>query len=135
VIKLFSVEAATRLLPVVESHVEALQRAARDTAALRTAATEMRPDSVEARNLIQEVGFLVGVAHDAKAELDRIGVQVTDLAEGHVAFPAQLGGEMVCLTWRRGERAITRYRRLSALGDDATPEQPLSPLGGDATAT
>jgi hypothetical protein len=129
VIKLFSVEAATRLLPVVEAHVDALQRAARDTVALRAAATGMRPDSVEARNLLQEVGFLVSVAHDAKAELDRLGVQITDLEEGHVAFPAQLGGEMVCLTWRRGERTITRYRRLSAQGDDVTPEQPLSALG------
>jgi hypothetical protein len=126
-IKLFTVEAATRLLPVVDAHVGALQRAVSDTAALRTAAAGKRPDTVEGRNLLHEVGFLIGVAHDAKAELDRLGVQVTDLEEGHVAFPAQLGGEMVCLTWRRGERAITRYRRLSALGDDVPPEQPLAP--------
>ena len=123
--KLFTLEGATRLLPVVETHLANLQGAVHDVATLRAAAMTARDGSVAARNLLHEVAFVVTVAHDAKAELDRLGVEVTDAEHGAVAFPAQLGGEVVSLTWRRGQDAITHYRRLSGDGEASPAEQPL----------
>lgn len=125
-IKLFTVERATRLLGVVDEHLDTLQRSVQDAAALQRAAAEARPRGVEARNTAQEVGFLVALAHDAKAELDRLGVEVVDAAEGAVAFPAQVEGELVALTWRRGQDAITHYRRLRSDGDTLADERPLA---------
>lgn len=118
-VKLFTLDEATRLLPVVEAHVHALQTSARDADELRRATLVKRGDGVEARNLLQEIAFVVGVAHDAKAELDRLGVEVTDLEHGQVAFPSQMGGEFVSLTWRRGDPGITHYRRVT--GGDPLP--------------
>jgi hypothetical protein len=134
-IKLFTLERATTLLPVVEARIAALQVAVHDTAALRAATAAVRPGSVTARNLMQEMTFVVNAAHDAKAELDRLGVVVTDLEAGQVAFPAQVGGELVSLTWRRGDDAITHYRRI--VGDEGVlaPEQPLERLAGATGAT
>jgi hypothetical protein len=127
-IKLFTLERATELLPIVESRVAALQAAVHDTAALRTACAAARPGSVASRNLVQEMTFVVSAAHDAKAELDRLGVVVTDLEAGQVAFPAQLGGELVSLTWRRGDGAITHYRRIVGDSDVLSSDQPLEAL-------
>jgi hypothetical protein len=124
-IKLFTLEGATRLLPVVETHLAALQDAVHDAAALRATASEVRSGSLAAKNLLHEVAFVVSVAHDAKAELDRLGVQVTDAERGAVAFPANVDGELVSLTWRRGQDAITHYRRVSGDGHVSPVEQPL----------
>jgi len=129
VIKLFTVDEATRLLPVIEGHVASLQAASQDANALKRRIGELsaRPPAergvtqVESHNLVRELEFVAGQAQVAKAELDRLGVQLTDLEHGAVAFPASVGGEMVALTWSRGQDAITHYRRLT--GDRAP--QPL----------
>jgi hypothetical protein len=125
VFKLFTLEGATRLLPVVETHLATLQEAVHDAAALRAAASTMRDGSVAFRNLALEVSFVAEVAHDAKAELDRLGVEVTDAEHGAVSFPAELGGEVVSLTWRRGQDAITHYRRLNGDGRVLPVEQEI----------
>lgn len=119
--KLFTVTEATRLLPEIERHVAVMQRASREASDLkeRIAAfaqrppAERRPVEVESRNLMRELDFVVHEAQGAKAELDRLGVELTDLEHGAVAFPASVGGEVVALTWSRGQDAITHYRRLA----------------------
>lgn len=131
-IKLFTVHEATRLLPVIEGHVASLQCASRDAAALKrrlAGIAELPPAErtlrqVESHNLMQELQFVVRGGHEAKAELDRLGVELTDLEHGAVAIPSNVGGEVVALTWCRGQDAITHYRRL---GGDAAPR----PLPGE----
>jgi hypothetical protein len=125
VFKLFTLEGATRLLPVVDTHLATLQGAVHDAAELRAAAITTRGRGIAALNLMQEVAFVAAVAHDAKAELDRLGVEVTDAEHGKVAFPARLGGEVVSLTWCRGQDAITHYRRHGGDGEALPAEQPL----------
>ncbi len=135
-IKLFTIEEATRLLPVIEGHVAALQGASRDADALKRRiaevaagpAAERSMAQVESHNLVRELEFVAGQAQAAKAELDRLGVQLTDLEHGAVAFPASVGGEMVALTWSRGQDTITHYRRLT--GDRAPQPLPASALQG-----
>ena len=123
--KLFTLTEATRLLPVIEGHVADLQRASRDAEEVKRRLAEIneRPGTeraavrVESQNLMQELGFLARCAHDSKADLDRLGVELTDLEGGAVAIPASVGGEVVALTWTRGQSGITHYRRLT--GDTA----------------
>ncbi|MEJ2359773.1 MAG: DUF2203 family protein [Deinococcales bacterium] len=74
------------------------------------------------RQPAREMAFLLDVIHTSKAELDRLGVQVRDVQEGLVDFPSQLGAEVVCLTWERGQDAITHYHPLS--GDTDTRPLP-----------
>lgn len=132
-IKLFTIDEATRLLPVIESHVAALQVASRDASVLKRRVGDLaaRPPAersgtqVESHNLVRELEFVAGQAQAAKAELDRLGVQLTDLEHGAVAFPASVGGEMVALTWSRGQDTITHYRRLT--GDRAPQPLPAPP--------
>lgn len=133
--KLFTLTEATRLLPVIEGHVAAIQRASQDATALKQrldvlgaqAAARRAPMGVESQNLMQELSFLASCAHDAKAELDRLGVELTDVEGGAVAIPASVGGEVVALTWARGQDEITHYRRLTG---DADPR----PLPAQARA-
>jgi hypothetical protein len=132
-LRLFTVQEATDLIPIVGRHVGDLQRAAADMAALRRSLAGTHPATVEARNGVQEIQFLLGIVHDAKAELDRLGVQLTDLESGVVDFPSRIGAEVVHLTWEQGQDAITHYHRLG--GD--TRQQPLPgnlpPSGHDPT--
>lgn len=115
--RLFTLTEATRLLPVVDEHLGELQSAAADLARLRERNTDLVAASVESANLAREMAFLLDVIHTTKAELDRLGVQVRDIEEGLVDFPSQLGAEVVCLTWERGQNAITHYHPLSGDAD------------------
>ncbi len=111
--RLFTLTEATRLLPVVDEHLGALQAAAADVASLRERLGEVPAHSFEATNIAAEIAFLLKAIHSSKAELDRLGVQIRDVKEGQVEFPSQLGAEVVCLTWEKGQGSITHYRPLS----------------------
>lgn len=111
--RLFTLTEATRLLPVVDEHLGELQAAAADVARLKERLSGLPAHGVEATNASAEIGFLLEVIHASKAELDRLGVQIRDVREGQVEFPSQLGAEVVCLTWEKGQRQITHYRRMS----------------------
>ncbi len=125
VFKLFTVDQATRLLPVIEGHVASLQGASCDASGIKARLSELgqRPPAeratvqVETQNLMRELEFLAHQARSAKAELDRLGVELTDVEHGAVAIPSSLCGEVVALTWEPGQTAITHYRRLA--GDRA----------------
>ena len=125
--RLFTLTEATRLLPVVDQHLGELQSAAADLARVRERSADLPAASVEAANLARETAFLLDVIHGSKAELDRLGVQVRDVQVGLVDFPSQLGAEVVCLTWEKGQHAITHYHPLS--GD--TDTRPLPGAGDD----
>ena len=119
--RLFTLEEATTLLPVVDTNLGEMQEAIQDMLNLRQTLGNVDPSSLEARNLAQEIGFLVSVIRERKADLDRLGVHLKDIESGLVDFPSQLGAEMILLTWERGQDAITHFKRLTG---DSTP-QPL----------
>ncbi|MDR9392188.1 MAG: DUF2203 family protein [Trueperaceae bacterium] len=127
--KLFTVETANDLLDAVDERLTALETAVRELRDAHARARDARRDAAEALALRQEIGFLAGAAHDARRDLERLGVQVPDLEAGVVEFPARVGGEIVHLVWERGEHAVTRYHRLT--GDATT--YPLDV--GDVTPT
>lgn len=115
--KLFTHQEATRLLPFVDEHLAEMQRAVTEIAELREALSNTTALSVRGQNLAREIAFLLTEIHQNKAELDRLGVHVKDVETGLVDFPSKLGAEVVCLSWERGQNAITHYHRLDSEGE------------------
>lgn len=111
--KLFTLQEANRLIPVVDRTLRELQSAISDLAHVKGALERAKPLSVEGKNLGEELAFLLRSIHEYKAELDRLGVHVKDIRTGQVDFPAQLGAEIVCLAWTQGQETITHYHRLN----------------------
>ena len=127
--RLFTLEQATGLLPVVDTSLGEMQEAIRDMLSLRQSLVSLDPDSPKARNISREIDFLASVIRERKADLDRLGVQLKDVESGLVDFPSKFGAEMILLTWERGQDSITHFRRLIG---DSTP-QPLLDLNVGAT--
>jgi hypothetical protein len=119
--KLFTVDEAKSLLPVVDSHLRELQAAVGDLVASQEALARAKPLSLEARNLQEEIAFLLGGIQRSKAELDRLGVFLKDLEAGVVDFPSQVGAEVVYLSWRQGQPTITHYHRVTGGQPQALP--------------
>ncbi len=111
--KLFSLQEANKLIPRVDTLLSEMQNAITDALSLRQEFTELKANSLEARNLIQEMQFLGRVVNENKAELDKLGVFIQDIDTGKIDFPSQLGAEVVYLTWQKGNQAITHYHRLN----------------------
>ena len=127
--KLFSVEEANNLIPVVDELLGDMQGAIKDTYRLRDDLKGLGGHSVAARNKAQEIAFLLRSVHETKAELDRLGVFLTDVDTGVVDFPSQVGAEVVYLSWEKGQDAITHYHRLnegSKLPLERPTPQPLA---------
>lgn len=128
--KLFTLEGATKMIPVVDARLQDLQEAIADLRRAQAEARQLRAGTLEALNAQTELGFLLRRVHDARVEVQRLGVQVPDIATGVVEFPSRVGGEVVHLVWERGRDGITHYHRLT--GD----EEPLRLDGrGDGTPT
>jgi hypothetical protein len=111
--KLFSLQEANKLIPTVDGLLGEMQNAITDALSLRQAFAELKPNSLEARNMIQEMQFLGRLVNENKAELDKLGVFIQDIDTGKIDFPSQLGAEVVYLTWEKGNDAITHYHRLN----------------------
>jgi hypothetical protein len=111
--KLFSLQEANKLIPTVDTLLSDMQNAINDALRLRQEFTELKPSSLEARNLIQEMQFLGRVVNENKAELDKLGAFIQDIDTGKIDFPSQIGAEVVYLTWQKGNDAITHYHRLN----------------------
>ena len=122
--RLFTFGEATGLLPVVDTSLGEMQEAICDMLSLRQSLASLDPDSPEARNVSQEIDFLLSVTRERKADLDRLGVHLKDVESGLVDFPSKFGSEMILLIWERGQDTITHFRRLT--GDSAP--QPLPNL-------
>jgi hypothetical protein len=127
--RLFTLEEATHMIPTVDRLLGEMQEAASDLAGVRERLARVRAVSVEARNGAQETAFLLGQLQTAKAELDRLGVHLKDVESGVVDFPSQLGAEVICLSWEKGQSEITHYHRL---GEDASKLLPGDTRGSDA---
>jgi hypothetical protein len=122
--KLFSLDEAQSLLPILES---LLRRAidAKASAGLVEAELQMLSQSiflsggmlvdvasVARRRLTQRTA--VQQAQDAIQEIDSIGVQVKDLDKGLLDFPCQLGEQVVLLCWQLGETRIDYWHTMEA---------------------
>ncbi len=124
--KLFTIAEANKLIPVVEQNLVDLQSAVGELLEIREQLKGANPLAVATQNLIQESAFLAGQISTNKAQLDELGVQVKDVEVGKVDFPGQLGAEVVWLTWKKGQDAITHYQRV---GEETALPVPLPAAG------
>ncbi|MGC2639183.1 MAG: DUF2203 domain-containing protein [Acidobacteriaceae bacterium] len=120
--KIFTLDEAQSLLPVVESllnrAIEAKQAAAeleeQQQALVRriflSGGLLVDVAKVQKRKVAQEA--LVQRTKDSLEEIDAIGVQIKDLDIGLLDFPCLLDGETVLLCWRRGEPRIEFWHRM-----------------------
>lgn len=129
--RLFTLDEATDMIPTVEELLDEMQEAARDLSETRERLSREKAHSVAARNAGQEVSFLLSQLHAGKAELDRMGVQLKDFDSGTVEFPSQIGAEVVCLSWEKGQPGITHYHRL---GESTPKPLPAGTLENPGTA-
>jgi hypothetical protein len=122
--KIFTLEEANALLPVVESLLDRAIRAKEEAERLEGEMQLLRQRIFLAGGMTMDV---VGVqrnrkdteahlqtAKDALAEIDAIGVQVKDIDTGLLDFPTRVDGELVLLCWRRGETRIEYWHTVEA---------------------
>jgi len=122
--KLFTLDEAQSLLPVVES---LLNRAIDSKQAAEDIETElnmlsrriylsggMHIDITKVAARRSEMEQFVQRARESVAEIDEIGVQVKDLDSGLLDFPCRMEDDVVLLCWKRGETAIEHWHTLEA---------------------
>jgi hypothetical protein len=129
--KTFTLGEAQTLLPVVESLVRRAQ-----AAGLRAGELELEMQQLSHRIFLSggmhvdvsvaarqraEREKAVQEARDTLAEIDAIGVQVTDLEQGLLDFPAVMDGQMVLLCWKIGEPVINHWHTAEEGFDERKP--------------
>jgi hypothetical protein len=125
--RIFTLDEAQMVLPVLE----ALLLKARDAALLANTLEEqmqelsqriflsggMHVDVPAAARRRAEREKAMQEARSSLEEIQEIGVQVSDLGEGTLEFPAQLEGRDVLLCWRIGDARIDHWRETSDAAD------------------
>ena len=121
-----------RVRPLVEQlvarrreHVVALERQEELESKIRGNGGGMPPAELAAADA--QVGELARGLASLAEEITALGVQVKDLDEGIVDFPALREGETVLLCWRLGEDEIAYWHRVE---DGFAGRRPL-PLEAD----
>lgn len=127
--KHFSVEEATRTLPLVRRIVEDIvreHRAWRDRileldliASTAGSEPEGRVESLE-----REAQFLAREIDGFERELEDLGIQLKDRRLGLVDYPSEVDGRPVLLCWRLGEPTVQFWHEVDA---GYSGRQPLAP--------
>jgi hypothetical protein len=122
--KIFTLEEANALLPVVESLLDRAIQAKEEAERLDGEMQSLRQRIFLAGGMTVDVAGVtrnrketeayLQTAKDALAEIDSIGVQIKDLETGLLDFPTRMDGELVLLCWRRGESRIEYWHTLEA---------------------
>lgn len=104
--KLFTVEEANALLPSVRPIVKSIQRAHRRLLAYKTVA-KGASDGAEhggggTRHGEEYARLLIDLSLSA-GELESLGVQLKDYANGLIDFPSMRDGRVVLLCWKADE--------------------------------
>jgi hypothetical protein len=122
--KIFSLEEANALIPVVESLLDRAIGAKEEAERLDGEMQLLRHRIFLAGGMTVDVGGVqrnrketeaqLQTAKDALGEIGSIGIQVKDLDTGLLDFPTRVDGELVLLCWRRGETRIEYWHTLEA---------------------
>ncbi len=127
---MFTVEQATRTLPLVKKIVEDVVRQHRrwreailelDLVA-STARADDPPD--RASDLERKAQALARELDGYQRELEALGIQLKDRRLGLVDFPSEMNGRRVLLCWRLGEPEVQYWHEVDA---GFSGRQPLSP--------
>jgi hypothetical protein len=130
--KIFTLDEAQSVLPVVESLLNRAFEAKQAASDLQEQIADMARriflsggmfiDIAAAQKQRVTLEALVQRAKDSIQEIDAIGVQVKDLDVGLLDFPCLLEGETVLLCWKKGEARIEFWHRVE---DGFAGRQPI----------
>lgn len=117
--RLFDVEEADRMLPLVRSIVRGMiedwETRREALGRLDALPPDRREDDREpARSLNTEIDALTEKLVEAAEELADLGVEFKGIEEGLVDFPARLDGELVYLCWKYGEDRVRWWHPVDA---------------------
>ena len=119
--RLFTIEQANAMLPLVKAICSDLATLARDVMerrhrlALLTAGRDLKPGDPYSDELTQMEGDLERDAvrlQEYVAELRELGVEPKGAVEGLVDFPCELDGRVVYLCWKLGEPEVLYWHDL-----------------------
>lgn len=130
---LFTVESATRTLPLVGAIVGDLTRLYKKVVDRRARLDMLRderptpidaddPYSQELAQIEQELDKDGRELERFMTELDDLGVAARNSIKGAVGFPAMIDGRLIELSWMLGEAGICHYHEV---GGDPEDRQPL----------
>lgn len=105
--KLFTVQEANELLPVIRPKLEKIRAGYATTRDLRdsvklaaTAAIDAGGGGLESGTVYVKSLYEIG---KLTTELNDLGIQLKDYSRGLIDFPTMRGGQMVLLCWQLGE--------------------------------
>lgn len=105
--RLFTVEEANDLLPVVRPKLEEIRARYASNAALRgslklaaTAAADSGGGGLRGGTTYVKSLYKIG---KLTTEIDELGVQLKDYSRGLIDFPSERNGQIVLLCWQLGE--------------------------------
>ena len=114
--KIFTLDEAQTLLPVLEALLRRAQDQGRRCAEIEVELEQLRQQIVLAGGMHVDVAKAarrraerdksLQDTKDALAEIEAIGVQVKDLEKGLLDFPCVMDGKTVLLCWKLGEEEI-----------------------------
>ncbi len=121
--KLFTIEQANAMLPLVRAIVQDLSNLSRDVVERRERIWMIRDErDPESMDLYSEE--LVQIEEDLEKdslrlqdyveELKQLGVETKNGPEGLVDFPAMIDGQLVYLCWKLGEPEVLHWHKLDA---------------------
>jgi hypothetical protein len=137
--RLFTIEQANAMLPLVKAICSDLATLARDVMerrhrlALLTAGRELKPGDPYSDELTQMEGDLERDAvrlQEYVAELRELGVEPKGAVEGLVDFPCELDGRVVYLCWKLGEPEVLYWHDLDTGFSGRQPLTAGSVAGG-----
>ncbi len=136
-VKVFTIDQANRVLPVVEEAVKFVREKAFEIVGIqdKLAVLELigaqeaeSPEHAEMEKLGQEVQEFV-LAYNARLqELNNLGCVMKDLNHGLVDFYGRKGDRLVFLCWKLGERKVSFWHELDA---GFAGRRPISELDDD----
>lgn len=117
--KIFTLEEAQAVLPVVEALLKRALAARRSSVEIEEELQQlkqrifvsggMRVDVLSVVRRRDDLRLYEQQVEETVAEINAIGVEVKDLAAGLLDFPCMLDSEVVLLCWRQGESRITHW--------------------------
>jgi len=110
----FTPEEASAALPRLKDYVIRMRAGARELTELAMILDPIHDDNPDIQDELREKGFhridtLRRQMETWMDEVVRLGVEVKDIDEGLVDFPALKQGKEVCLCWRLGESEVAHW--------------------------
>jgi len=132
--RIFTLNEAQTLLPVVEALLRKAQAAGRRSSDLEEEMQQISQrifllggvhvDIVAVARRRAELDKATQEVQDTLTEIDSIGVQVKDLDKGLLDFPSVLDGKSILLCWKLGEKEIAYWHSPE---DGFAGRKPLDP--------